>query len=190
MRERNAVTFTVSSRIFHCWSLEDNNSPLFFDSFRSLTGSESSFGVIFWFCGGYVQKKFRISWSKWLLCFSMCIFLFLITVSGGKNVGEFWNRQTFTVTNCQWYIWVLHWPFFHLRNPLLNRWHHIEVAVCEVTCQLPPQYGDCKGHGTFFAICVQLWRTALAAHVRSPAFVLVAYFTAKVLEADSFYHWV
>jgi hypothetical protein len=27
-------------------------------------------------------------------------------------------------------------------------------------------------------------------HVRSPALVLVAYFTTKVLEVGSFYHWV
>jgi hypothetical protein len=93
-------------------------------------------------------------------------------------------------TNCRWYIWVLHWPFFHLRYPLLNRWHHTEVVVCEVICQLPPHHEDCKRHGIFFAICVQLWRTARAAHVRSPALVLVAYFTTKVLEVDSFCHWV
>ena len=89
-----------------------------------------------------------------------------------RKIGEFWNRQTFTVshwTNCRWYIWVLHWPFFHPRNPFLKRWHHTEVAVCEVICQLPPHQGDCKRHGTFLAICVQLWRIARAAHVRSPA---------------------
>jgi hypothetical protein len=35
LQEQNAITFTVSPRRFHCWSLEDNNSALFFDTSRS-----------------------------------------------------------------------------------------------------------------------------------------------------------
>jgi hypothetical protein len=44
--EQNAFTFTVSSRRFHCGSLEHNSSALFFDSSGSLMRSESSFCMI------------------------------------------------------------------------------------------------------------------------------------------------
>jgi hypothetical protein len=57
----------------------------------------------------------------------------------GKNCRGFWNRQTFTVerwTNRRWYIWAFHCPLFILGNPFLNRRHHTEVAVCEVSALL------------------------------------------------------
>jgi hypothetical protein len=71
----------------------------------------------------------------------------------------------------------------------VNRRHHTEVAVCEVICQLPPHHGDCKRHGTLFAICVQLWRTARVAHVRDQRLSWSPTFTTKILVVDLFYRW-
>lgn len=93
--------------------------------------------------------------------------------SRGDKVGEFWNRQT-TVshwTNCRRYIWVLHWPNFLLRDPFLNKWHHTEVAVCEVICQLPTKHEKCKRHGTFLDIYRrgQVERTGRAARAKPSA---------------------
>jgi hypothetical protein len=39
-------------------------------------------------------------------------------------------------TNIRWYIWALDCPLFLLGNPFLNRRHHTEVAVCEVSALL------------------------------------------------------
>jgi hypothetical protein len=120
------------------------------------------------------------------------VFSSLSSLSREKlSVGGFWNRQTFTVrhwTKSRWYIWVLHCPIFLLGNPFMDRRHHTEVAVCEVICRLPSYHGHCKWHGTCFGIqpSVELWWTGCAAHVQSPALVLIACFTTKVQEVGSF----
>jgi hypothetical protein len=112
--KRNAVTFTVSSIRFHCWSLEHNNSALFFVC------------DLVWFSRGYFQEKLDgCSVSSGVLSSSL-------SQSREKLLVGVWNRQTFTVThwtNSQWYIWVLHGLLFLLSNPFLNREHHTEVSV-------------------------------------------------------------
>ena len=142
----------------------------------------------------------RLCWRKFLdLCKQRpAVFLQMYSPlphhNLAKNLLGFWNRQTFTVrhwTNRGWYILVLHCPLFLLGNPFLNRVQHTEVAVCEVICQPPPYHGHCKQHGKSFAInpSLELWWTGCAAHVCSPALVLVTYFTSKVKDVSLFYHW-
>ena len=77
----------MSSRIFHCWSLEDNSSPLTFDSFRSLTGSESSSCVIF--CGS-AEVTFRKN-SEPLEVNGCCV------SSGAQNIAF---RTSYRGNNC------------------------------------------------------------------------------------------
>ena len=56
---------------------------------------------------------------------------------------------------------------------------------------LSPYNGHCKRHATSFAIHpnVEFWLTGRAAYVLSPALVLVAYVTTKVMDFGSFYRW-
>jgi hypothetical protein len=88
--------------------------------------SESSFCMIL--CGSS-EGSFRKN-SRSLKVVLLQVYSFLPHPS-----LRFWNRQTFTVrhwTNSWWYILAL----FLFGNPLLNRRHHTEVGVCEVSALL------------------------------------------------------
>jgi hypothetical protein len=106
-----------------------------------------------WFSKGYIEEKFRISCSRWLLCFFGRILLFFVTVLG-KIIGGLWNRQTFTVrhwTNRQWYIWILHYLIFLLIIPceiggtlqkwLSERWFFFRPSTLLVLWALVCSYG-------------------------------------------------
>jgi hypothetical protein len=107
-------------------------------------------------------------------------------MSGSSGIGRLSQRVTGRIFDGICGYSTDH--FFHFCYPLLNRWHHTEVAVCEVIRQLPPHHGDCKQHGTFFVICDEQRVQDMYGAQRlswSPA-----YFTTKVLQVDSFYDWV
>jgi hypothetical protein len=124
----------------HCLP-EENSSALFCHSSRSLMRSESPFCVIL--CGsaevtfGKNSKSLEVAGcgvSSGVLPSSLL--LSRERLSGG---GEFWNWWTFTLrhwTNSRWYIWALRYPLFLLVSLFLNRRHHTEVTVRELSVLL------------------------------------------------------
>ena len=168
----------MSSRRFHCWSLEDNSSSLFYDSSRSLRDLTWSAEVKFRKNSG----SFEADGCNSSLGVSLLLLLLLLHSLGKKLlVSSGIGRPS------QWDTgWIADGMLrvFHtlLGNPFLNMSHHTEVAVCKVMSQLPPYHGHCKWQETSFAIhsSTQIWLTGHAVHEQSPALVLVAYFTTKV----------
>ena len=120
--------------------------------------SLSSPSVILWLGGVCAWQAVCISWSWWLLYFTVWRNTVIVVRVHSKIVRRFRNGKFIAMkhrSNCRWYILKNKCWFILHGHTILNMEHHTQITVNTVIARHPPNHWHSKRHTTSFPFTYQ-----------------------------------